>query len=231
MLQKGFSFPKFIVGLLIIGILGGLCFHTYLSWKPRDLSDIDGLEDDATKKEQVVNLKEKLDAALKGEYEVTITEEEINRYIASRLKLSQSSLLDRYLTVKGVYVNLLQDNKAEVIILRSVDFPDNEKKDGGKYVSFLPTDQTVTLDLIVTCETTGDETTKTLTYPGGRYGQAPAPNQFARVILPGFKSLAEFFEDELAMVYDEMKTIKIEDGKLILTPPKATVMQHPSVNE
>lgn len=226
MLQKGFSIPKLIITVLIIGMLGGLSFHTWLSWQPRDLSDIDGISEDAETEEEPVNLNEKLSAALKGQYDVVLTEAEINQYIASRLELSQSSVLDRYITMKGLYVNLLP-GKVEVILARRVDYPENTKKDGSKYVGFLPTDQTVTMELLIETQKTDDGTSNILNIPGGRFGKAPAPNQFVKVIKPGFDKVAEFFEEELDLIYNQMNEIRVEDGTITLVPPKVST-ENPS---
>ena len=132
-MQRGYSLPKLILTILVVGILCTLVVHTYFCWQPQDLTGIDGREKilKEGKDVQHVNLLNKVNNAARDGRVVKITEEELNRYIAANLKLEQSGMMKKYSDVKGVYVDLTDDN-IEVIIERNIAQYDEEgnPKDG-----------------------------------------------------------------------------------------------------
>lgn len=218
MLLRGFSIPKLIVGILVLSVLVGMGLHVVFSWVPRPMDDIDGYVSGGLNPEKVVDLKEKLEASIEGDYEVTVTEEEINRYLAAKLKLEQSKMVSRFVNIKGVYVDLKPD-VMELIIERDFDYDENVKDDGSKLIGFLPFQQTVSMELeILTIEDEKGGTARAVNFPGANFGTAPAPGLFVKVVKPSFDAIHEHFSEEVDLAYAKMARIKINDGHLILDP-------------
>ena len=214
---------KTVVGMFVLISLTTIGLHTVFSWVPVSLQDVDGLS--ASDDVVVVDLKERLQQALDKSYEVTITEEELNLYIGKELKLTQSAIVDDYITIKGVYVDL-QPNAMEVTIEREIDYAHNVKEGGAKQFSFLPLTQTITLqmEIAVKVSENGDEYT-TVSFPGAKFGQAPAPGGLAAVVKPSFDMVAKFFEQEIKLGYNNRTSVKIEEGMMKIDPRPLTGAQ------
>jgi len=193
----------------------GMCAFVYFAWLPRELDDIDGKS--VTDDEIVVDLKEKLMASKNGLYEITITEEEINRYLTNKLALAQSDLVGDYVKVKGVYVNLTPDN-VEVIIERELDYV---QKEGGKdlgEIPFLPLTNTVSMNFKVYTEDVEGKTRRSIEFPPGSFGLVPAPGQFVMLVKPSFDKIAELFAVEIDLGYEQMTRVEVGDGFIKLDP-------------
>lgn len=221
--RRGFSLIKTVIGVFVLISLTSIGLHTVFSWVPVSLQDVEGVNpsEDAV----VVDLKERLQQALDKSYEVTISEEELNLYIAERLKLTQSAIVDDYITIKGVYVDL-QPGAMEVIIEREIDYDRNVKDDGSKQFSFLPLTQTISLSMEVSVSTAenGDVST-TVSFPGAKFGQSPAPGGLVAVVKPSFDVIAKFFEQEIKLGYNNQTSVKIEDGVMTIDPRPLTEIQ------
>lgn len=220
MSKSKFSFFRFLVALLVIVANVAMGAFVYFSWQPRDLSDIDGREVDSVSKKPVVDLMEKMQAAKNGLYEINITEEELNQYIATKIKLVQSGVVDEYVDVKGVYVDLKPD-VMEIIIEREINYVDPAAKEGeeNSKVPFLPMDNTVSMKLkIYTTPAEEGGTKRIVEFPGGSFGKAPAPGQFVLAVKDSFEQIAEHFSKEIDIAYNEMTRIEIKDGVITLDP-------------
>lgn len=204
---------KSIVTLFVVISLTTIAVHTVFSWVPRSSAEIDGVTA-AGDEEGVVDLKEGLKQALEKSYVMTITEEELNRYIAKHLKLTHSAIVDDYVSIKGVYVDL-KPNLVDITIEREVDYPANLQADGSKKFSFLPLNQTLSMQLAieVTDSENGDVHTQ-VSFPGASFGRAPAPGGLAVVVKPNFDVVYDFFQEELKLAYNNGTSITVEDGLL-----------------
>lgn len=218
--KKKFSLFRFIIYVLVLVMMVGMSCAVYLSWQPQDLSGFDGREEIAGDADKpVVDLREKMQAAKNGLYEITITEEELNRYLASRMKLEQTGVTDEYVRVKGVYVDLKPD-LMEVVIERELDYVAKDA-DGNESrpVSFLPITHTVAMKLkVVTEESESGGLTRRIDFPPGRFGQVPAPGQFVQLVKPSFDKLLNFFDEEKNLGYEEMAKVEIGDGFIKMDP-------------
>lgn len=223
MSRRGFSLLKTIIGIVVVIAITSMAMHTAFSWIPRNLQAVDGM---GSEDEEVANLAERLEeAVVKKSYEVTITEAELNRYIASRLKLTQSPIVDDYVTIKAVYVDLKPD-MLDISIEREFDYPNNQQDDGSKKVGFLPLAQTVSMQLEIRSEKDPDGGMKTtINFPGGNFGKSPAPGLLVHVVKPSFDLIAEFFEQEISLGYRQMTSVKIEDGLIKLDPRQILIKQ------
>lgn len=219
--RRGAGKIKFLFVLLIIAILAGMGSYVYFAWQKKDLSGIDGREKIMKGKSLAgeTDLLKKLQNAYDGNYVVTLTEEEINLYIAKRLRMKQDGPLKGFSTVKGVYVDLTPDH-LEVFIEREIA---QYGEDGVPKTEYLkPFDHTVSMKFnVYTYENTdNDGTTNVVEFPGGSIGKSPAPGMFVKVVKPTYDALAEFFAEEIKLAHGDIVHIKIEDGKVTLDPRK-----------
>ncbi|GAA5484379.1 hypothetical protein [Haloferula sargassicola] len=224
--RKGGCLGRLVVLFVLLG-LGGLAYAAFLVLQPQDTSDIAGTGPGA-RMEKARDLKEVLRNASERSYELALTEDEINRYLAQTLKAKQSGPLAEQVSVPQVAVRLEKD-RAEVVITRDVaghpfttsmylrveqlEMPDGQVttrilRNGGPYHPDLPA------PLI-----------------GGRFGKVPVPEGFLHLVLPAFEKLAAVYRTpsdpsggprsipvkELDFVED-MARIRIEEGKLVLDP-------------
>ncbi|MFC5049604.1 hypothetical protein ACFPK9_03090 [Rubritalea spongiae] len=190
--------------------------HTVLSWIPRNLQSVDSAQ--VSEETQFVDLKERLRKAVEESYPVEITEAELNQYIEEKLTLTQSPIVDDFVQINGVYVDLLP-NLIEITIERTFDYPSNVEDDGSKKLGFLPFTQTVTMQLKVHSELDSDGAVKTMVeFPGGSFGRAPAPGMLVILVKPSYDVLADFFAEELDLGYRQMTYVTVEDGVIKLDP-------------
>ncbi|MFD2159145.1 hypothetical protein ACFSW8_09575 [Rubritalea tangerina] len=194
--------------------------HTVLSWVPRNLQEVDGMH--SSDEQPVADLHARLKEAVEKSYEVTITEEELNRYLASKLQLTQSPIVDDYVHIKGIYVDL-KPGVIDVSIEREFTMPDNQQADGAKKVGFLPMAQTVSMQLEVeTVDDVDGGKKTTVHFPGGNFGKAPAPGLLVYVVKPSFDIILNHFSEEVELGYRQMTSVKVEDGLIKLDPRPVT---------
>lgn len=212
MSRRGFSLIKTIIGLVSVLSLFAMAAHVVLSWMPRSVPAVEG------KGTEPVDLKARLEKSVKEEYPIEITEAELNQYLAEKLLLTQSPIVDDYVKIDGVSVQLSKDI-IDVTIERTFDYPNNVKEDGSKKLSFMPLAQTVTMQLKVSSQSTTDGAVKTVVeFPGGHFGQAPAPGMLVTLVKPSFDVIADFFKEELDLAYHQMTYVSVDEGVIKLDP-------------
>ena len=220
---RGGSFLKFILCLVIVALLGGMVAFVYFTGHSQDLSGINGREAVIKAREEnrdimSTDVLEKIGNGYDGNFEVKITEEELNRYIAKKLKMKQGGWMKGFATIKGVYVKLKKD-EMEVFIEREVA---QYGEDGTPNTDlFKPFDQTVSMRLnITTVDVKDGGTSKTVEFPGGTIGQAPAPGMFVKLIKASYDQIQEHFAKEIELGYKNITRITVEDGYILLDPRK-----------
>jgi hypothetical protein len=222
--RRGFSLPKTIVAIVVLVALTSIAAHTVMSWVPRNLQDVAGtgpVEEGA----KIPDLAERLKEAIQKSYEVSITEEELNRYIASKLELTQSSIVDDYVKITGVYVDLKPD-LIDVSIEREFDIPNNQQSDGSKKLGFMPFSQTISMQLeLRTTDSDDGGKERSLSFPGGNFGKAPAPGSLVRIVKPSFDVIAEVFANEINLSYGEMTSVVVSEGVITLDPRPVIIKQ------
>ena len=215
--RKGFGTIKILALLVVLAVLVFLGGATFLGWRQADLSGISGREGIVKGQESIgyVDIKQKITNALKSNSEVTITEAEINQYIAKNLKLTQGGLLKGFTSIQGVYVDLTND-QMEVFIEREIA----QYSDEGvvEDAVFPPFNQTVSMKIKAYNGLNDDkEPSIIIEFPGATIGQVPAPGLLVKVVLPAFEQIRDHFETELGF-YEKMNKITITDGVIVLDP-------------
>ena len=209
-----------LVRLLVLAMLLGLGAALYHVYLPQDLSDIGGIEPSLTRPASPPrDMRAVLEKSIEGDYSVTLSETELNHWLARELKLKQGGELAEWVTLKRVLVRL-REGVAEVIIERDVaGYPLTTSM-------FLQVDQKETSKGVSTqIHLHGGGFHEMVPIPtrGGRFGQLTVPQGFLIMVLPDFRKLAGLFETEIDLGFQRMTRIRIEDKRLMLDPKRPTL--------
>lgn len=210
-----------LASLFLLLVVAGLAAALYQISQPQDLTDIAGRGAGAVGKPSR-DLKAVLASALKGDYELTLTEQDINLYLRDTLKMKQGGLLADEASLDEVAVRLEGDH-AEIIMVRTVaGHPFTVSMYVRVVQSELPNGNI--LKEVVRSRGPYHESIKRPNV-GGRFGKLPMPEGFLLLVMPSFEKLAAVFRDEDAGrpnkeldFVEEMARFSIVDGKLVLDP-------------
>jgi len=216
---RGSCLGKLVSLFTFLGV-AGLGVAVWFIAQPQDLSDVKGTSA-AQGGARTRDLRQVLKNAVNQAYPLTLTEEEINRYLKQTLAAKQGGLLEKAVTLDDVRVRLEKD-RAEIVMVRSVmghpftlsmyfrveqlievndKTTTNVIRDGGSYLESMP-----------------ESPLASKLMKGGRFGKVVVPQGFLYLVLPSFEKLAEAYRAELSAAFEEMSRISIADGKLVLDP-------------
>ena len=183
--------------ILFVGALG---FGVFLGMQSQDLDDITGRNEE-DRESNPVNVPALIETAAKTRTDVTITERQLNTWLADTLKARQDGLLSDFVQIKGVWVRFDEEEggRAEIIIERDIQgFPqtismfvriERRKKEDGKFYTYIHKDGGRIWGILAA---------------GGRFGKARVPQGFLYLTRDSFESLAELFEVELGWMQTEI---------------------------
>lgn len=217
--KKGGCMGK-LFSLFVLAVIVGLGAAIYHIALPQDLSDIGGYAPTATKPASPPrNMRAVLEKSIEGNYSVTLSETELNYWLARELELNQGGELGEWVKLKRVYVRL-REGVAEVIIEREVvGYPLTTSM-------FLQVEQTDTASgtIISQIHLHGGGFHEMVPMParGGRFGRLTVPQGFLIMVMPDFRKLAGIFETEIDLGFQRMTRIRIEDKRITLDPKKPT---------
>ncbi len=208
----GGCFAKLIVLFLLV-CAGGLAAAAFFIAQPQDLDDLGG-NSPSSRAPAARDLKVVLRNALDRNFQVTLTEAEINQWLGRTLSTRQGGALAGQVSLDRVWVRLL-DGHAEVILERHIM--------GRPFTvsMFVTIEQIQSAKGVITeIQLHGGPYHPNLPQPprGGRFGQLVVPQGFLLLIKPAFDKLAPVFKDELHLAFEEMARIRIEKNRLVLDP-------------
>jgi hypothetical protein len=208
----GGCFSK-LISLILLAAAAGLGSAVYFVAQPQDLSDLGG-HGAQPAAGSARDMKAVLKNAIDRGYPVTLSEEEINRWLGETLAVKQGGLLESHATFERVWVRL-EDGTAEVIMERKLMgrpftvsmFLQIEQLEGPKGIS-------------TEVKLHGGPYHPDFPNPprGGRFGQLVVPQGFLLLVVPAYRNLTSLFPEEINLGFEEMSRIKIEDGRLVLDP-------------
>lgn len=209
-----------LVTLFWLLFIAGLGTGLWFIYQPQNLADVDGWETSpasASKRD----LKEVIHNAIERGYSVTLSQDEINAYLARTLSVRQGGLLSQQVTLDGVRVRL-ESGRAEVILLRKifgrpfttsmyVQVVQTETADGKSHLDIVPH---------------GDRYVKDSPLPneGGRFGRLVVPEGFLHLVMPSFAKLGGLFSKQVGDGWEDdfhlksIARIRIEDDRIVLDP-------------
>lgn len=217
MTRSGSTIVKFIVYLVVLGALGFIGLSVTFAWLPRNV--VVASSDGVAVTGKSVDLMKRMQAAIDEEYTVTITESEVNDYLAEKVQIAQSSLVGEFVTIESVQAEL-QEGMIDITIERSFDLPGNEREDGSKRVPVLPFIHTCSMQLKIYSEEPGSdaEGTSVVEFPGGYLGQTQLPGLLVTIVKPSFDVLADALAQEIELGFHNMTKVTVSDGVIELDP-------------
>ncbi len=196
--------------LFLISI--GLAVAVYFATQPQDLSDVKGYGGISTNRPR--DLGQAIRNAAERGYDLPLSEEDLNRWLAATLAMKQGGVLETSVKLEGVAIRLEQD-VAEVVMVRSAF--------GRPFTvsMFLRIEQTESSDGISTA-LHRDGGPFMDSFPnlkkGGRFGNLVVPQGLLLLVMPSFSELKDQFKEEISNGLEKMAKVKIEEGNLVLDP-------------
>lgn len=204
-----------LAGLVVFLVIVGVAAAVYFASQPQDLSDLEGNSPaDAAAIGAPRDMVAVLRKAIEGDYSVSLSEKDINQWLAKELTLAQGGELAEWISLKSVLVRL-NDGVAEVIVEREIE--------GVPFTTsmFIQVEQTETQKGITTqILLHGGGFHEDVPFPkrGGRIGKLMVPQGFLLLVMPEFRKIAALFDEEIELGFQRMARINIEDGRLMLDP-------------
>ena len=208
---------KLVVLIALLGVVG-LGAAVYFIATPQDLSDIKGRTAGLASASTPPNLATILEKSIEGVYPISISEEQLNRYVQATLEAKQDGPLSGMVDLKGVRIRL-HEGFAEVIIERTIFGRPQTLSMYVKVEQFIDIQGKTKGNAILGGEQYFPDTPRLDRFiRGGRFGKLEVPQGFLVLVTPSFKKLAAVYREELRLGFEEMSRITFEKGKLILDP-------------
>ncbi len=212
--------PRFLAGcfsrlffLLLLAALGGLLTAVFFVTQAQDMSDLGG-HGPAVMASPPRDMKEVLQNAIDRKYQVTLSEAEINQWIASTLVMKQGGVLAKDITLEHFRVRL-EEGRAELILERRVFgkpftmsmYFQVEKQQSGR-------------EIITSFNPSGGPFLKDYDFPqkGGRLGQLVVPQGFLHLLMHSFQKIGKLYAEEIELAFSSMQRVSFEPDRLILDP-------------
>lgn len=198
--------------LFLIGLFAGVLAAAYFACKPQNLEEIGGYRPGGG--ETVRDLALVMEKSLEKGHPLTLTEAEINRWLAGTLITRQGGFAAHWVTLDGVWVRLM-DGYAEIIQERrvlgqrftvSVFVNIERKEEGGR----------VYKQAHLHCGPYHEALPRPVR--GGRFGRLVVPQGFLVFVMPSFSNLVQQFRKEIKLGVEEMSATTFEKGLLKLNP-------------
>ena len=148
---------------------------------PQDMTDVDGRNEDGTSAPPTRNIQKVLENAASQSIPVTLTEAEVNQWLADQVKGSQEGKLASSIKYRGIWVRFKEDS-IDLIFERE---------------AFNRT-HTIAMEMKIQQTISGNNRMQTgITRPGGRLGQMPVPQGYLLLVMSSFEEFAEVMAPEI----------------------------------
>lgn len=223
-MEKGSGLKRLFstLALLLVVFFG---IMIYLAFQPQDLSDIEGYDENDREAEPKVH--ELLHEAAMNHRTITISEKELNSWLAETLRSRQEGRAAEKLDVKikGVWVRLseIAGGRAEIVIEREIEGQPHtismyirveREKRGDTWVTYVHKDGGSFLGLVPL---------------GGRFGKTKVPQGFLMFVKSSFENLGGAYQEELGWLQEEITRlgggrIRVEENQLRVEFPTQDVV-------
>ena len=200
-----------MIFLLTLSFLLGIGWLVYQTWIPQDLSSLPGYR----KVEQSPNIPELLHKADKSNSVLTLSESDVNRYLASTLKASQNGVLSPFARPLGVGIRF-HDQFMEVVLERNT--LSDKKQTVSMFITIRQEEKGAgqpPLTRIEFCE--GNKNGQYVKW-GGKLGSLTVPQGYMIFLRPAFENLATAYKDFLSSLIDSGRLIQFSNGHVDLIP-------------
>jgi len=200
---------KRIFLLIAFLIVIGLGVGVYLSFQPQDLTTLQGHAPE-DRSERATDIPAMIALAAKNRQPITLSERQVNSWLAENLKVRQEGHFAKETELQGVWVRFdeAEGGRAEFIIERKINdlthtssmflrfqrkkkeddsFTTTVRKDGGSFWGSIPI--------------------------GGRFGRLKIPQGFLLFTMSAYENLGSLFQKEFQMI--EKNIIREGAGRII----------------
>ena len=212
-----------IIGVLTLLILSGMVAIIFFLSRPGDIPEIDGKEAITSGNVKHEKLLDRLKLAFNSKENFAISEEQLNHYLASKLKLTQGGKANTYIGIKGVWVDLKED-WIHFYVEREVQWGGKKNQEGEVsetknqlHVSKLGFN-------IKTTELEDRSIKKEIIAGEGKIGGMPTPGLFGELAKAPLEKVAECFTEELEL-FKTLVQVRIYDGKMEVSSAKNTIIK------
>lgn len=212
-IRPRFNFIYFTITIVTFAILLIGCFFVYLTWEPQDMSDIEGYRQ-ADAAPDIPNLLYK---ASKQNSTLTLSEADINRYLAKTLKISQQGISATVSRPHGVGIRL-HDGFLEVVLERQIF--DRFTQTISMYLTIQAIIDENSPHPQIRVDFAGGEPLHLNVLCGGKIGKVPVPQGYMILLRPALENLAQCYADFLTQLTDSGYSIVIKPHEIKLLPPQ-----------
>ena len=191
--------------LLALALLVFLFTAITLSFLPQDLSDLEGRNEDGTSNPPTRNLERVLENAANQGLQVSLSEEEVNEWLASTVKGTQEGVLGKSVHYRGSWIRF-HEGSAQIIFEREAF------------------NRIHTIAMNVEIKQVIEENNRMSTsihWQGGRLGQMPVPQGYLLLVMSSYEQLAGALAPEvrsLKSLLEGKATIEFTEGKVTFEP-------------
>lgn len=211
-----FSLLGNLIFLLTIAIIAGIGWLLWQTWLPQDLSSLPGYRE----ADPTINISELLRQADKNNTALTLSESDINRYIASTLKASQHGILSPFTKPNGVGIRL-HDGYMEIIIERQV--ASSRMQTVSLFVTVVQLEDPNSPRPLTTLEYRRNDGRDSVATTGGTLGRLSVPQGYMFLVQPAFANLARAYDELLSSLIDSGRIINISPGRVDLLPARESL--------
>lgn len=210
--SRGGCFSKLLFLILLLAVVG-LGVGVFYAVQPQSLTDVGGYTA-SSPATQVRDMRVVLQNSIQRGYNLSLSEAEINQWLAQTLVSKQGGVLAEQVRLNRVLVRF-EEGYLELIMTRTFL--------GKPFTSsmFLQVERMEEMKGTVTeIRLHGGPYHKDFPNPtkGGRIGQLVVPQGVLLLTMPAFQKLAELFKEEIDLGFREMARIKIEKDRIIFDP-------------
>jgi len=203
--------------LFVAAVVIGMIAAIYFVSQPQSLDDIDGLDPAAANRGR--DISQVLTESVDRQIPATLTEAEINQWLARTLKVEQGGRLAEHAEFKRVAVRL-REGIAEIVMEREIA---GQPFTTSMFISI--SQRTEGHNQVTDVNLHGGAYPYWLAFPprGGRFGSLVVPQGFLRIVMPDYMSLADVLESEIENGFKRMSSIKIGEKKIEFDPRLPTI--------
>lgn len=191
--------------LLALALLIFLFTAITLSFLPQDLSDLEGRNQDGTSSPPSRNLERVLENAANQGIKVTLSEKELNQWLASKVAGTQEGVLASSVSYRGTWVRL-KEGSAQVLFEREA------------FNRLHTIAMNVEIDQLIEGN---NQMSSKINWAGGRLGQMPVPQGYLMLVMSSYEELATALAPEmrsLKSLLEGKATVEFQEGKIVFEP-------------
>ena len=191
--------------LLALALLVFLFTAITLSFLPQDLSDLEGRNEDSSSPPPARNLERVLENAANQGLQVTLSEKEVNEWLASTVKGSQEGILGNSVSYRGTWIRF-REGSVEIIFEREA------------FNRIHTIAMNVEIEQVIE---EGNRMSTNIHWKGGRLGQMPVIHGYLLLVMSSYEQLAQAMAPEvrsLRSLLEGKATIEFTEGKVTFEP-------------